>query len=155
VIAHRGRPDQGVTLLSNSHTVSESPRDGVEELDDLETVLLVDDNRLVRDSLVMMLEDLGFGVVEAESAQEALAAFDASGHIEAALIDVRLPDMDGVELAARLRGLRPDLPLVIVSGQPVDAAELTRIPGQPVSMLLKPFTARQLEKLLYAEPPPN
>ena len=117
-------------------------------LSEVETVLLVDDNRLVRSSLVMMLEDLGFGVIEAETAQEALAAVAAAGRIDAALVDFRLPDMDGVELAGRLRGVKPELRLVMVSGQPVGPDMLEQIPGQPVGMLLKPFSARQLEAML-------
>jgi CheY-like chemotaxis protein len=111
-------------------------------------VLLVDDNRLVRDSLVMMLEDIGFDVIEAETARQALALLDAAPPVDVALVDLRLPDMDGLELAGRIRAVKPDLKLLMVSGQPVGAAELARIPGPPVGMLLKPFSGRQLEALL-------
>lgn len=98
----------------------------------------------------MMLEDLGYGVIEAETAQQALAVLGTAQHIDAALLDFRLPDMNGLELAGRVRGLRPDLRMVMVSGQPVGQAELARIPGPPVGMLMKPFTASQLEDLLNA-----
>jgi DNA-binding NtrC family response regulator len=116
-------------------------------------VLLVDDNRLVRSSLAMMLEDIGYGVIEAETAEEALAVLAKTARIDAALVDVRLPDMDGVELAGKLRELRPDLRLVMVSGQPVGPGALARIPGPAVGMLLKPFDAMQLEELLYESLP--
>lgn len=117
-------------------------------LSDAETVLLVDDNRLVRCSLAMMLEDLDFAVVEAETGQEALDILAATGKLYAALVDFRLPDMDGVELAQRLRDLKPGLRLVMVSGQPLGPDALARIPGLPVEMLLKPFTIKQLDELL-------
>jgi signal transduction histidine kinase/DNA-binding response OmpR family regulator len=177
-IVHNGRLDSGVTLLSKpyrsdqlAHTVAETlahqgNRSGpaappsapapaglgqgeAEAVGGGETVLLVDDNRLVRSSLVMMLEDLGYEVIEAENAQQALAALDAAARIDAALVDVRLPDMDGVELAGKLRQISPDLKLVMVSGQPVGSGALARIPGPPVGMLLKPFNVMQLEELLY------
>jgi CheY-like chemotaxis protein len=118
-----------------------------------EIILLVDDNRLVRSSLAMMLEDIGYGVIEAETAQQALAALATAQHIDAALLDFRLPDMNGLELAGRLRGLKPDLRMVMASGQPVGQMELARIPGPPVGMLLKPFSASQLEDLLNASLP--
>ena len=121
--------------------------------DEAEIILLVDDNRLVRSSLAMMLEDLGYRVVEAETGQQALTLLGTAEQIDAALVDFRLPDMDGLELAGRLRGMKPDLRLVMVSGQPVGQAELARIPGRPVGMLLKPFNASQLEELLYASLP--
>ena len=166
-IVHHGRSDEGVTLLSKPHyagqlaqIVSEARQAGParreegdhDDLDEIETVLLADDNRLARGSLVMMLEDLGFGVIEAETAQEALAAATSGERFEAALVDFHLPDMDGVELAGKLRGIRPNLRLAIISGQPVGPGALAEIPGPPVSMLLKPFNARQLEELLYASP---
>ena len=117
-------------------------------LSDAETILLVDDNQLVRSSLAMMLEDLDFAVVEAETGQEALDVLAASGTLYAALVDFRLPDMDGVELARRLRELKPRLRLVMASGQPIDSDALAHIPGPPVNMLLKPFTVKQLDELL-------
>lgn len=117
-------------------------------LSDAETVLLVDDNQLVRNSLAMMLEDLDFAVVETGTAQEALDFATSAGHLHAALVDFRLPDMDGVELACRLRSIKPALRLVMVSGQPVEADALARIPGPPVDMLLKPFNLKDLDDML-------
>jgi len=137
-----------------SPSASATATDGTEGVspdgDDADIILLVDDNRLVRSSLAMMLEDLGYGVIEAETAQQALAVLGSAQPIDAALLDFRLPDMNGLELAGLARGLKPDLPMVMVSGQPVGQAELARIPGPPVGMLLKPFTAAQLEDLLNA-----
>ena len=180
-IVHHGRLDEGVTLLSKPYradqlarTVSEvlqavpatgpatppappPPQYGEDDesasTDEEEIVLLVDDNRLVRSSLVMMLEDIGFAVIEAETAHEALAALNAAPRVDAALVDFRLPDMDGLTLAARIRAIKPDLRLAIVSGQPVGTADLAKIPGPPVGMLLKPFNAMQLEDLLYGNQP--
>ena len=98
----------------------------------------------------MMLEDLGYGVIEAETGRQAIELLGDGAHVDAALVDFRLPDMNGLALATKLREQKPDLRLLMVSGQPVGPEELARIPGAPVAMLLKPFNTRQLEDLLEA-----
>lgn len=99
----------------------------------------------------MMLEDIGLEVVEAETAQQALAILGEGSEIAAALVDFRLPDMDGLTLAGRIRGLRPDLRLVMVSGQPMAVSDLAKIAGPPVGMLLKPFNTKELENVLFED----
>ncbi|HMA51429.1 MAG TPA: response regulator [Magnetospirillaceae bacterium] len=159
-IVHHGRLDEGVTLLSKPYRADQlaraisdalqakeaPPEEGREEA---ESILIVEDNKLVRRSLAMMLEDLGYRPIETETAKQALAAIDADASIAAAMVDLRLPDLDGVELAKALRRKRPDLRLVIASGQSVPEASLAEIPGPPVGTLMKPFNALQLEKLLF------
>jgi CheY-like chemotaxis protein len=82
-----------------------------------ETVLLVDDER----PLVMlgeeMLAALGYEPVGFESAPKALAAFRAEpARFDLALIDEVMPEMTGTELAAALRALRPELPVLLMTG---------------------------------------
>jgi DNA-binding NtrC family response regulator len=94
---------------------------------------------------------LGYRPVEAGNGKEALAVLDTEPEIVTALLDRRLPDMDGVDLAKALRAKRPALHLVIASGQSVADSSLAEIPGSKVGMLLKPFNALQLERLLFQE----
>ena len=162
-IVHHGRLDEGVTLLSKPYRTDQLARVISEALQAKETgaaateepaaepILIVEDNRLVRRSLVMMLEELGYRPIEAGTGKEALAILNAESEIVAALVDLRLPDIDGVDLAKALRAKRPELRLVIASGQSVPDASLAEIPGPKVGMLLKPFNALQLEKLLFEE----
>jgi CheY-like chemotaxis protein len=101
--------------------------------------LLVDDEDLVRMSTADMLMDLGYEVVEARSAEEALHMVQEGLHPDLVVTDHLMPGMSGVELARELRSRRPDLPVLIVSGY----AEVEGLsPGLP--RLTKPFRSAEL-----------
>jgi len=80
------------------------------------TVLLVDDETLVRASTAAMLADLGFRVVEAQSAEEALRRLDEEMQVDILVTDHLMPGMTGTQLAGAARAQHPDLPVLIVSG---------------------------------------
>ena len=80
------------------------------------TVLLVDDEDLVRASTADMLVDLGFEVVEARSGTEALARLATTGPFDLLVTDHLMPGMTGVELARAAVGRQPGLPVLVVSG---------------------------------------
>ena len=103
------------------------------------TALLVDDEDLVRLSTADMLMDLGYEVVEAHSAEEALRMVDEGLHPDLVVTDHLMPGMTGLDLAHDLRARRPDLPVLIVSGY----AEMEGIaPSFP--RLTKPFRGAEL-----------
>jgi PAS domain S-box-containing protein len=97
------------------------------------TVLLVDDEPLVRASTADMLAELGFEVLEAESGQDALALVDAS-RLDLVITDHLMPGLSGTDLARILAAERPDLPVLIVSGY----ADLDGLPPD-MPRLTKPF----------------
>lgn len=78
-------------------------------------ILLVDDNLNGLAARKAVLEELGHRVVTASSAAEALEQF-ARHNFDLVVTDYRMPRMDGLELIARLRQHRPDLPIVLISG---------------------------------------
>ncbi|HEY5710886.1 MAG TPA: ATP-binding protein [Allosphingosinicella sp.] len=80
------------------------------------TVLLVDDEKLVRASTAQMLCDLGYRVVEANSAAEALRYIETGEPIELLITDHLMPGMTGADLAFAVRDIHPALPMLIVSG---------------------------------------
>jgi signal transduction histidine kinase/CheY-like chemotaxis protein len=80
------------------------------------SVLLVDDEDLVRASTADMLLDLGFVVIEAESAEQALRVMDGGAAIDVVITDHLMPGMSGIDLAYAVRERRPGLPVIIVSG---------------------------------------
>jgi two-component system, cell cycle sensor histidine kinase and response regulator CckA len=116
---------------------SETPR--LSDTGGSETILLVEDEEVVRELLREVLEREGYSVLEAHDGQDALTV--AAGHpgrIDVLVTDVVLPRMGGIEAAEALRASRPDLRLLFMSGHVRDveaAAELRRLG----SFLQKPF----------------
>ena len=124
------------------------------------TILLVEDDEAVRDTVGHELAVLGYVVLEASDGPEALrvAAALPDRHIDLLLTDVVMPEMDGFTLAARLRQRQPGLKVVFSSGYARDVA--LRQSPRPTGdgFLPKPYNAAALMRTLYAvldeKPPP-
>lgn len=102
------------------------------------TLLVVDDEPLIRDLVKRMLTDAGFIVLVADSAEDALLVSRGyAGAIDVVLTDVRMPGMGGPELCCRLRTERPGILCLLMTGFADIATE-----GFPV--LHKPFRSDQL-----------
>lgn len=110
------------------------------------TVLLVEDEELVRRSLEETLAQHGFRVLHARDAAEALALSESyGGKIDLLVTDVVMPGMDGYELAQRMAHSRPGMPVLFISGYG-DEARMNRLRGRP--FFPKPFSpAALLEKV--------
>jgi len=117
-------------------------------------VLLVDDDPSVLASTAAMVEDLGHSAVEAASAAVALDVLRSTQEIDLVLTDYAMPGVTGTRLAAQIDGVRPGLPVVIITGYGEASDELFGLPR-----LNKPFRQQQLaaliEKLLGAKQPPT
>ena len=109
------------------------------------TALLVDDEDIVRLSTADMLGSLGYRVVEAESAEEALRVIGNGVHIDLVVTDHLMPGMTGTDLARALRDHRPDIPVLVVSGY----AEVEGIAAD-LPRLTKPFREDELAASLAA-----
>ncbi|QCK88627.1 response regulator [Phreatobacter aquaticus] len=108
------------------------------------TILFVDDDYLIAMSTVDMLEDLGHRVIEASSAQEALAILESGEHVDAIVTDHAMPGMTGAELAERARQLRPNIPILLATGY----AELPPGVSSTLPRLGKPYQQRDLSAKL-------
>jgi signal transduction histidine kinase len=148
-IVHEGRLDPGVQLITKPFTyaaLSGKVRDMLDARAAPPRILVVEDEDLIQMLLSSQLEDLGF---EVEIAGSAAAAKNKlmllQGQVDAAIVDLGLPDATGDSLIRELRVLYPALPIVISSGY--DNATLReRFPNErSVALLSKPFTAEQLE----------
>ncbi len=108
------------------------------------SVLLVEDDDVVRMSMRFALESAHLHVSEAGSIAEAEASAGAEDS-DVVVIDLHLPDGNGYDLAARLWRRRPRLPLVMISTDPdgIDPAQLPVEHGRSV-LLAKPFSAGEL-----------
>ena len=110
------------------------------------TILVVEDDTIVRMLIVDVLQELGFRVLEAEDAQSALKFVkDAGNVIDLMMTDVGLPDMNGRDLATQVRGLRPQLPILFASGY---AESVEVAPG--MQLIAKPFSIDQLRDKVKA-----
>ena len=104
------------------------------------TILVVEDDAIVRMLIVDVLEELEFTVLEAADAGEALAQVQNTDQIiDLMMTDVGLPDMDGKQLATKVRELRATLPILFASGY----AENINVPDG-MQVIGKPFSIDQL-----------
>jgi DNA-binding response OmpR family regulator len=79
------------------------------------TLLLIEDEHMLRGLIAQFLRKEGFDTVEACDGQEAVERFEDSGPFDLALVDINLPVFNGVEVCRRLRRERPDQSIIICS----------------------------------------
>jgi PAS domain S-box-containing protein len=108
-------------------------------------ILLADDEVLVRRVMRSILEHGGYHVVEAVDGEQAIAAFAAQPDlIDLCVFDVAMPRLNGLEARARVRALRPGLPVLLVSGYATDVLDSAG-PGDDVPELMgKPVVPQEL-----------
>jgi nitrogen-specific signal transduction histidine kinase/CheY-like chemotaxis protein len=119
-----------------------------------ETVLVVEDEPMVRDLIFRVLETCGYEVQSAMHGDEALRIAEAHpGRIDLLLTDVVMPRMGGRELVERFRELRPETRVLFMSGYTDDALLRHGLAGIEAGFLQKPFSpqvlARTVEELLH------
>jgi CheY-like chemotaxis protein len=105
-------------------------------------VLLVDDEATMRKMLKIMLRKRGYQVFEASSGEEAFGLL-FKHPIDILVTDVVMEEMDGMALADSVLQWKPDLPVVFISGYPVDV-ETTRCRYPRSAFVPKPFPAEDL-----------
>jgi signal transduction histidine kinase len=110
------------------------------------TVLVVDDDHAVRSTTAMLLRRSGYTVTEADGGDTALAILAHDGSIELLLSDVVMPTMTGTELARQVTAMRPDLPILFVSGYADPQAIAGSIPAS--RLVKKPFRPAELIRLI-------
>ena len=112
-----------------------------------ETVLLVEDEELVRDLGVRVLERLGYRVLQAADGHEAVALTRGYGErIDLLLTDVVMPGMHGRELADELAPIHPETKVLFTSGYTDDAIVHHGVLDEGVSFIGKPYSPSALAK---------
>jgi CheY-like chemotaxis protein len=109
-----------------------------------ETILVVEDEGLVRMLMVQTLETRGYRVIEAPDPQTAVRVLEAEEKIDLLATDVGLPGMNGRQLAEIARRLRPELPVLFMTGYAPNAAQGDEELGARTQLLSKPFNVKAL-----------
>ena len=138
-----------VFLPVATEAVSRLPTKTVEvpdiEIKGTDTVLLVDDEAVVRDTGAAVLTRLGYTVHQAKDDIEAIEVFrQYQSVVQCVVCDLTMPRMSGWETLAALRKLSPDIPVVLASGYDQAQAMAGDHPDSPQAFLHKPYTATEL-----------
>jgi PAS domain S-box-containing protein len=124
-----------VATLAEARQVDHVVADG-------DTVLIVEDEEAILDVTTRMLLRNGFSVLKATDGEEALG-LAAANDVQLLLTDSVMPLMSGAELAQLIRAVRPNVPILLMSGHDVDAI-VTQLAGQRLPTIQKPFDERTL-----------
>jgi DNA-binding NtrC family response regulator len=110
------------------------------------TVLVVDDEALIRMYAVDVLEDAGFKAIEAEDGEAALDALDRHPEIGVVFTDIHMPGpFDGLVLARKVHERRPDIQLIIASGRGRPTRDELPRGG---TFFMKPYDATEIARLI-------
>lgn len=109
-------------------------------------ILVVDDNDAVRRLTSRVLADDGHAVMTAADGVEALAMLDDSPGVAAVVSDLKMPRMDGHELALRIAARWPGVRMLFMTGHP----EASLMAGLPGPLMMKPYTPDALTAIVRA-----
>jgi len=106
-------------------------------------ILIVDDDENIRKVLAMILEDEGYVVDQAETAKQAVEKTKKNFY-NMALIDIRLPDMEGIELLTKMRDTVPRMRKIIITGYPTLQNAIEAVNRGADAYILKPFDVNKV-----------
>jgi len=123
---------------------------GTSKADKLATILIVDDQEMVRSLIADLLTDLDYEVITADDGQDAVALYkkmtdqakaeDRPGHpIDLVILDMILPRLDGKETFDRLREINPDVRVILSSGYDVDERAKDVLDHGALGFIQKPY----------------
>jgi PAS domain S-box-containing protein len=109
------------------------------------TILLTEDNEMVRTVTRELLKQGGYDVIEAGSSEQAIEQFEKhQDEICLVILDVIMPHMQGPQLCARLLQLRPALPVLFITGQAKEGLDLDKLSEEHSGFIQKPFQQSEL-----------
>jgi CheY-like chemotaxis protein len=114
-----------------------------------QVVLVVDDDSAVREVTATLLASVGYGVIEANSGAAALDVLGSGKRVDLMLVDIAMPDMNGIETERQALRKRPDLPVLFSTGH----ADLARFGGGDIDrrrIVGKPYRRDDLFKKVRA-----
>jgi PAS domain S-box-containing protein len=135
--------------LPDAPPTTEQPHPGLQPAKNQETILLVEDEKTVRDLVTKVLKRSGYEVMAASNGQEALDLLHQSNiKINLVLTDVVMPKMGGMELSQQLEQISPGMPILFMSGYTDGALLHSNNLKSNFAFLQKPFTPQDLAQKL-------
>lgn len=110
-------------------------------------VLVVDDELLLRRSIQRLLSAKGYEVVAAENGRQALSLF-RGGDFDVVLSDIAMPDCDGIQLLRGIHEIDPDIPVVLITGEPAVSTAVKALEYGAFHYLMKPVDLQTLEEVV-------
>jgi signal transduction histidine kinase/ActR/RegA family two-component response regulator len=145
-------PGQGTSVemylpvaSSDSEVVNLCIKDLPASSDRVHSVLLVDDEEIVRVATAEMIRELGHEVVEAASGSEALGLLESGLQVDVLITDYKMPRMDGTELARLVKDIQPEIAVLLITGYTGASKEVGNY-----ARLDKPFGQREI-RAAFAE----
>ncbi len=108
-------------------------------------ILVVDDELLIRDLLYDFFSSQGWDIVVADGGQKAVQ-YLRNQQFDLVLTDLKMPDLDGLDLIGKIRSLYPDLPVIIMTGFPSFDSAVAALRNKVEDYVVKPFNINQLFK---------
>ncbi len=110
-------------------------------------VLIVDDERKMRRVLQILLEQMGLESIPTANAEEALERF-AAEKVDLILTDLKMPGMSGVELLEKIRGIDPDVPVIVLTAHGTVQTAVAAMKQGAFDYVLKPFDVQAIELVI-------
>lgn len=142
-------PGRGTRFVLSFAALAEEPLMEIEETERTPTerhplVLVIDDERMVRNALARVVRRIGLDPREFSNGADALATLEAGVEVAVVLLDLTMPGEDGHQVLARIRETHPELPVILCSGY--SATPPTS--DSKCTALQKPFSVAQLREAL-------
>jgi two-component system, cell cycle sensor histidine kinase and response regulator CckA len=116
------------------------------------TILIMDDEPTIRTLLQSMLEKIGYQVIAACNGREGVELFKENrGHIALCIIDVMMPEMNGMEALQKIRTISPDAKIIIASGYSADSTQNDYLEAGAKAFLPKPYRMAELSTVIHEQ----
>jgi signal transduction histidine kinase len=117
-----------------------------------ETILIVEDEDTLRSAVAEALSALGYTVLTATNGREAVDVITSSADaIDLVVSDIVMPEVGGMQLHAMLTTLFPELPVILTTGYPLDAADQEYLRNEPTTWLYKPYSVKSLVRQIRTQ----
>jgi two-component system cell cycle sensor histidine kinase/response regulator CckA len=134
-------------LPASDKQVRKEPEPLVEFLEGKETILFVDDEKLIIDTVKELLTNLGYRVLSAQGGRDAIAVYEAhKDHIHMVILDLIMPDLGGGAVYDRLKEINPNVKVLLSSGYSLGGAAQEILDRGCNDFIQKPFNLSRLSQ---------